>query len=777
MATRSIRKRLLISLTLLATAVVGISLPLSHWLIDREFERFVIDKAEGEAHRLELLLQERTGRLRANAIDYGDWGSTVAFIEGGNPDYLGENVYPAVLQNFDVDAIFITDRAARVRYFAAVPTGGQNTGLDAQGLRPLPPSALGPVLADPRVRRLLEHAHGTGLILRLDGRWHLLGASSISHPGGSPDRPVHGVLGYVAELTPQRMQRIATLAGVPFSLDRVDGHPVDIRIVEGDVVMHRLLRDEQGQPMAALDIRYPQPLAAQIAATRRLLLLMALGFFGAGAALIWWLVMRGVISRLERLHDDLLAVTRGDIGVLPTSGRNDEVDHVAAGINHLHAELKRINGEWRHEALHDPLTGLGNRAQLLQRIEAALSDTASMRRTGLLLIDLDGFKTVNDLFGHIVGDDVLRHVAARMALALPPGAHGFRLGGDEFAILTDNLHLPAIRALAHMVNATIRADDSIGPAHMLLSASIGVALHDPADGTIAPGELLRRADIALFSIKRRSRNGFAVFDASMLRTLERDNATLRRLREALQAGSIDVWYQPIVAADDGRTLSFEALARWHDDELGDVPPSRFVTIAEEHYLGAALDRIVLEKAIAGLQQLRTLAPDATLSVNASVQSLLDAAYVARVPQALANAGLDGQALRLEITESTLAANEDLLFHQLETLRAHGVRIELDDFGTGHSSLGRLAKLQPRGIKLDRSFIRDRHIGGDRVCRAIIGLAQQLGVEMIAEGIESEDDARFVRDAGCDALQGYLFSRPLPLPAMLDWLRTRGAAQA
>lgn len=772
MPTRSIRRRLLVSLALLATAVVGISLPVSHWLIDHEFERFVIDKAEGEAHRLELLLQERTGRLRANAIDYGDWSSTVAFIEGKDSGYLDENLYPAVLRNFDVDSIFIVDRAGGVRYFAGTPA---DPGEDPQGLQPLPHESLAPVLAEPRIRRLLERARGTGLILRLGGRWHMLGASSVSHPGGSPDRPVHGILGYIAELTPQRMERIANLAGVPFALDSVDGHALDLRIERGDVVMHRLLRDEQGEPMAALDIRYPQPLATQIAATRRLMLLMALAFFGIGAALIWWLVMRGVISRLERLHDDLLAVARGDISVLPTSGRNDEVDHVAADINHLHAELKRINGEWRHEALHDPLTGLGNRAQLLQRIDAALSDSTSGRTTGLLLIDLDGFKTVNDLFGHIVGDDVLRHVAQRMALALPPATRGFRLGGDEFAILADNLHLPGLRALAHMVNATIRADDSIGPAHMLLSASIGVALHDPSEGTIAPGELLRRADIALFSIKRRSRNGFAVFDASMLRAMERDNATLRRLREALQAAKIDVWYQPIVAADDGRTLSFEALARWHDEALGDVPPSRFVTIAEEHYLGAALDRIVLEKAVAGLLQLRALAPDATLSVNASVQSLLDAGYVALVPQALANAGLDGQALRLEVTESTLAANEDLLFRQLETLRGHGVRIELDDFGTGHSSLGRLAKLQPRGIKLDRSFIRDRHIGGDRVCRAIIGLAQQLGVEMIAEGIETEDDARFVRDAGCDAMQGYLFSRPLPLPAMLDWLRTRGPA--
>jgi diguanylate cyclase (GGDEF)-like protein len=776
--TRSIRRRLLYSLVLTAGLVVLVSLPMSNWLIGREFEAFVADKAEGEATRLELLLQERIGRLRANAIDYADWGSTVEFIENRNQDYLDENLYPAVLQNFDADVVFIADREGAIRYLAGTPayTGRK----DADTLQPLPPALIAPILTHPKIRHLLQRAQGTGLLLRLDGRWHLVGASAISHPGGPVDRPVHGVLGYVSELNATRMARIRALSGIPFVLGDVDGRENHVHLIDGDMVMHRVLRDEDGTPMAGLDIRYPQPLAGQIAASRRQVLLLNLAIFLIGAASIWLLVERVLIARLERVHADLARVSAGTLDALPVGPRPDEVDHLSAGVNHLHDELRRINAAWRHEALHDALTGLGNRTQLLSRLESALNASASgadAHAIGLLMIDLDGFKTVNDLFGHAVGDQVLRNVADRMREGLPKEAQCFRLGGDEFAVLTLGQELQGVKALAHTINATVRADDSIGPAHALLSASIGVVLHRPGDRALSPSELLQRADIALYSIKRRSRNGFAVFDEPMMEELQRYNLTLRLLREALQSATIEVWFQPIVDAASGRTLSFEALARWRDPRLGDVPPMRFVTIAEENSLGSSLDRLVLEKAVAGLLELRRIAPDVALSVNASVQSLLDPAYIAQVPQTLARAGLGGDALRVEITESAMAANEDILSRQLELLRSSDVRIELDDFGTGHSSLGRLAKLQPRGIKLDRSFVRNRREGGDRVCRAIIGLAQELEVDVIAEGIETVEDADFLRDAGCDALQGYLFCTPRPLDECLQWLRERVAREA
>lgn len=642
-------------------------------------------------------------------------------------------------------------------------------------MQTLPPEKLAPILADARIHSLLEHAHGVGLILRIGKQWHMIGASSISIPGGPKDRPVTGILGFVSSLNRERMDRIRALAGVPFTLDVLDGRPTKL-LADGDfVVMRRILHDNDGKEMAALNIRYPQPLAEQIRNGRRLILLSSLAIFAIGGTLIWLLVERGAISRLERLHGELEEVSTGKRAALPVSSRNDEVDHLANGINHLHAELSRLNERWRHEALHDSLTGLGNRARLLEEIEAALAsrnenNPGGNRRLCLMLIDLDGFKIVNDLFGHALGDQVLRSVAERMSLALPPCSQCFRLGGDEFAVLAHGLDMPSVRAFAHTLNASVRADHSNGAAQLLLSASIGVTCI-PTDGhPVATSELLQRADVALYSIKRKARNGFAIFDDSMLEDLQRNNVFLRHLREALQTGKIDVWFQPIISAQNGSVLSFEALARWHDDALGDIPPLRFVAMAEENFLGAALDKAVLEKAVAGLLELRKLAPHVALSVNASIQSLLDPGYVALVPQVLARAQLSGESLRVEITESVLAANESMLLKQLDILRESGVRMELDDFGTGYSSLGRLVQIHPRGIKLDRSFVRNLDTGGDRICRAIISLAQELGIEIIAEGVERSSDAEFLRDAGCDALQGYLYSKPLPLHSALEWLR-------
>jgi len=768
--TRSIRRQLLISLALTALLVLGAGLPLVDRLIVHQFGAFEIDDGDGEAKRLELLLNERADRMRSHAVDYSDWSTTVGFVEGTEPSYIEDNLYTAVLKNFDADFVFIADRERKVRFFSGTPAYvGQPERPD---LYPLPEGRLRPVLDDARVLRLLDKPDGTALILQIEKRWYFIGAGSISHPDGPPDREVFGVLGFVSELSPARIGQLRRLAGLPFSLSANIEAPEYSRLEGGDVMMRRILNDQHGQAMAALEMRYRQPLSDEIRVFRLVFLLTTFAIFLLGAMLIWLLVDRGVISRLERLHAELGAIAGGGRDNLSTSPRSDEVDALAQSFNHVYAELQRINDDWRHEALHDSLTGLGNRANLVAQLHAAPQGGGTDARLCLLLIDLDGFKTVNDLFGHAVGDQVLRNVADRMRSAMPPGAHCFRLGGDEFAVLAPGLDVPGAKALAHTLNATARAEDSIGPAQLLLSASIGIACRRAEDEQIASSELMQRADIALYAIKRKSRNGFAVFDESMLEKLQHDNRMLRHLRQALLDNRIDVWFQPIVSAHDGSVLSFEALARWSDGTLGEIPPLRFVAIAEENFLGAALDRQVLQKAVAGLQELRKVAPELTLSVNASVQSLLDPGYVTMIPQTLARAGLEGAALRIEITESVLAANEEALMKQLDILRESGVRFDLDDFGTGYSSLGRLVQIQPRGIKLDRSFVLNRREDNGRVCRAIAGLAHELGIEIVAEGIETEEDAAFLREAGCGALQGYLYARPQPLMPILDWLRMR-----
>lgn len=770
-----IRKRLLLGFALMAMAVTGIALPLADRLIDRQFHAYELRQALNEAHRLELLIDERIDRLRSHASDYGDWSTTVAFVNGENPDYVANNLYTDVLVNFDADAVFIVDKQLTPHYFATTPANAR-TAPSRQTLEPMSLAQLKPLLAIPAVRRLRDAPGGIGLIHRIGHHWFLIGASSITHPGGPKNKPVHGILGFVTELDPRRTAQISALAGVPFSLSEIVASPPPARIEGGHVTMYRVLRSRQGTPMAGMTIRYPQPLDEELTLTRRLFLLTILTTLAVVALLIWLLVDRGMLSRLERLHQEMREIGERRLGMLTSSARNDEVDQVATRFNRLYVELDRVKESWRHEARHDSLTGLGNRAQLIERIETALTeDPDATRWLCLMLVDLDGFKTVNDLLGHVAGDGVLIRTAERIRAALPPGAQCFRLGGDEFAILARDIDAAGIVALAETTNDAVA--EELPGGHALLSASIGIAHRAPDDPPTTPGELMQHADIALYAIKRKHRNGYAMFDDSMLEQLQRYNALLSRLREALHEERIDVHYQPIVDAHDGRVLSFEALARWTDATQGAISPMQFVPMAEENLMASDLDRVVLRRALAELPHLLASVPDASLSLNASVQSLLDPGYIGELQRLIERHGLRGEQLRLEITETAFAEHESALLTPIAALRAQQIHIELDDFGTGHSSIGRLAQIRPRGIKLDRSFVRDRATLGDDVCRAVLRLADELRLSVTAEGVETEADAEYLRGAGCAALQGYLIARPQPLADTLAWLRGRRAASS
>jgi diguanylate cyclase (GGDEF)-like protein len=755
---------------LMALLLAAAYVPFTKSLIDARFEAFEINEAQDEARRLELVLQERIETLRVHAIDYGDWVAAADYIRSDSPDFISENLYSGVLANFDADYAFILDRSLSPRFIGGTPAYTGNPPREA--LYPVPAARIATIVADPRIRALLDKPGGFGLLLSIDDRWYMIGASAVTEPGMSERRPALGVLGFVSELSPQRRAKIVDLVGVPFTLSEATGQPAYSRLDAGDVAMHRILRDREGRPMAALDIRYRQPLTEQIRAMHQLFVGAVVGILLIGAGLIWILIDRGLVSRLERLDHGLQALSTDDLGQLPVGRNGDEVDRLADGVNRLYSDLQALNQAWRHEALHDPLTGLGNRAELLRRIEKALGECRSQAPLALALLDLDGFKTVNDLYGHAVGDRVLKRVATCLQETLPQGTACFRLGGDEFAVLLKHWTDAEVRAWAERLNRSIGSPQFFENVGTLLSVSIGIAWQLEGGTALVPSELMQRADIALYTIKRSSRDGHATFDESMLETMQRESDIQRSLHEAVEAEQIEAWFQPIVAAQGHRVLRFEVLARWRHPTIGWIAPAQFISIAEQFHIAAQLDLLVLRKGLSALPSLRAFVPDLLLSVNVSAHSLLHGEYPGRVRALLAELGLEGGDLILEVTETSLNRNEDALFEPIAALAAQGVRIELDDFGVGHSSLGRLAQLQPHGIKLDGSFVQNLQHGGDRVCRAVVGMARQLGVEVTAEFVETAEEADFLEKAGCDGLQGYLFSKPLPLTACLGWLSER-----
>jgi diguanylate cyclase (GGDEF)-like protein len=450
-------------------------------------------------------------------------------------------------------------------------------------------------------------------------------------------------------------------------------------------------------------------------------------------------------------------------------------------------ERKRAESQLQHDALHDALTGLPNRVLFLDRLEHAMRrDIRRDRRerTAVLFLDLDRFKIVNDSLGHLVGDHLLVEVARRLEGALRPGDTVARLGGDEFTVLLEDLaDRPEAEAVADRMLATLTEPFEVEERELYLSASIGIAMAVPG---AQPGEVIRDADAAMYRAKAEGKGRHAMFDAKLHEAAVARLELETRLRRGLSAETVDefglqVAYQPIVGAADGRLSGFEALARWHDADGRILRPDQFIPVAEETGLIYALGRLVLRESCRQLARWRALPSGAGLrmNVNISGRQLLEPAFVEEIAAVLAEQGLPPDALRLEITETEAAADYTAVRNALEAIRERtGVLAHLDDFGTGTSSLTFLRGFPGDALKIDRSFV--LAMRGDesafQIVKAILALAHNLGMEVVAEGVETAWHLDTLRDLQCDFAQGFLLSRPLP-PAGAAALLQRGAVGA
>jgi len=471
-------------------------------------------------------------------------------------------------------------------------------------------------------------------------------------------------------------------------------------------------------------------------------------------------------------------VARGDaIGAVELywrTGKSPEEARMGLGRSLAQAaaialDNARLYEELRHQAFHDGLTGLANRALFSDRVEHALARSIRTGSIiGVLFVDLDDFKTVNDRFGHQAGDQLLRSIAERIVAILRPGDTAARLGGDEFAILLEDLHgQDDARLVAERLIHAIRTPTRLGDVDALVGASIGIAL-STAGGELAP-DLLRNADFAMYRAKGAGKGRYEVFEASMRAGIAERAELEQIIHGAVDRGELRVAYQPIVELATGRAVGAEALVRWHPAGRPMLMPADFITLAEENGQIVAIGRWVIEEAcrLGRRWQNQLNDPAFGISVNLSARQFQHPDLVRDVKAALASTGLAPAALTLEITESVLMQHTSSTIDTLGELRAHGVRLAIDDFGTGYSSLSYLDRFSVDVLKIDRTFIDG--FGADRegpvLVRAIIELAQALGLQVVAEGIERVDQLAPLRALGCELGQGYLFSRPMEADAL------------
>ncbi|GIH70634.1 GGDEF-domain containing protein [Sphaerimonospora thailandensis] len=425
-----------------------------------------------------------------------------------------------------------------------------------------------------------------------------------------------------------------------------------------------------------------------------------------------------------------------------------------------------------HQATHDGLTGLPNRKMLILRTEEALAEARPDERVGLLLLDLDRFKEVNDTLGHPVGDRLLQIVAHRLTHSVRPGDVVARLGGDEFAVLLPSIRdAHAAKEVASRLRVALTEPVRLEGMTFDIDASVGIALYP--DHAPDFELLLQRSDVAMYLAKE-GRTGVEFYLPDKDRNSPERLSLLGDLRQALDGGELGLHYQPKVSLDDGRVESMEALLRWWHPARGLVSPGDFIPLAEQSYLMREITRYVIQRALEQADRWWRDGIEVPISVNVSARDLLDSSLPEQLEAGLSEFGLPPAVIRLEVTERILMTDQAYTADAVRTLAKLGVQLALDDFGTGYSSLVRLQRLPVSEVKIDASFIRrvGESADDERIVQSIIDLVRSLGLHSVAEGVESSEVAAQLHEMGCHAGQGWWLAKPMPPEEATVWLRTR-----
>ena len=533
-------------------------------------------------------------------------------------------------------------------------------------------------------------------------------------------------------------------------------------------VVPLVLDDER--EVAALLLRSVDEVMTPYRDLQRTLLLIALA--GVLATAVGSLVLaRRVTVPLQRLNTNAQRLGEGDFSQPVAEVGSDEVGDLARSFENMRQAAQAREGHIRKLAYWDPLTNLPNRAQFMETAGALLAKASARKEPcAVLMLDLDRFKLINDVMGHSFGDRVLKKMAQRMAEGVLRGGDLMaRLSGDEFAMCLPGLSADQAVEVAHRVLTTLERPLQMDDQTIDVTGSIGLAV-SPEHGDDA-GLLLSRAEVAMYAAKA-SRLGVRAFDPSLDSSSASSLSLLTELRAAVDGNQLQVYLQPKVRLSDGEVVGAEALVRWEHPERGLVQPMQFVPFAEQSGFVRVLTAWMIEHTARYAGSIASTLPEMKFGVNLSARDLLDQDFADKVRDLVGRSGMNFSRLTLEITESSIMEDPERSLQTLLKLRALGLRLSIDDFGTGYSSLAYLKRLPLDELKIDRSFVMSMQSdpADAKIVRSTIDLAHNLGLSVVAEGIDSPEAFALLRDLGCDEGQGYRLARPMPAAYFAEWAR-------
>ncbi len=752
---RQIITRVGVFVIALAFLVTASCIGIMSWL----YHKTDAEQVSAELTKVELLLKnEREGLGRA-IRDYAVWNDAYAYVNQPNRKFESDNFTQQSLDVMQLDFVAVMTAPDEVLF-----SSESNPALsDPKSTPPLHSALLLSLLTKlPEWQQgANENARPNTYLTMVDGRPLLLAVSGIFD--SLVENPNRGLMIFGRYLDGDYLQHLQQLAESRLQL--LAQEPVQTGRA---ALYHR----EQTAGKALVGWQTPkvwlqvtkdiewQPRYITMALFVSALLLVLL----FAAWVLQRLLNRLVVARIETFADLAWRRTQGELVYWPVEGKN-ELDLLARSFNELMDEVQAAHKNMHDQSITDALTALGNRRGMEEQVERMMKNCQPGMSLTMLLMDLDGFKLINDSLGHAAGDLLLQEVAQRMRQVMRRQDRLFRMGGDEFAVLMPNTTTEQGHLLAERLIELLLEPIHFGHHKLTVSGSIGIAQWDgKTDGL----ELMRQADLAMYAAKREGKSCVRQFDSGMCEVVSERMTLEQSLRQAITDQTIEPYFQPVIDTSTGQTLSVEMLARWQrDGEF--VPTLGFIRLAEDLGLIHPLSMQLLTKGLTALSQFRRHNPELKLQINLSPLQFADRQLAVTILQMVSEYGLPSSALTVELTEGAMLLYPEQVEQTMRQFVDAGVSLHLDDFGTGYSSLARLRDLPFDTVKLDRSFVMLLAEGDSSLSQAVFDMATNMHMGLIAEGVENQIEYEKLQQIGYRQMQGFMFAYPMPAEDLVQWL--------